>query len=88
MPDIQALAQTLTDVIRAQVLAEMRESPSQQAAIPPPLLTAKQAGEYIGRSEQAVRHLIHQKEIPVICTGRNVRIDRKDLDAWIENHRC
>ena len=51
------------------------------------LLTARQAAEYIGRSEQAVRHLIFQRDIPVVRDGRCVRIDRKDLDIWIENNK-
>jgi excisionase family DNA binding protein len=57
------------------------------APIRPRLLTAKQAADYIGRSEQAVRHLIHQRDIPVVRNGRCVRLDRKDLDRWIENNK-
>jgi excisionase family DNA binding protein len=54
----------------------------------PRLLTAKAAGDYIGRSEQAIRHLIFQRDMPTVRNGRCVRIDRKDLDRWIENHKC
>lgn len=53
----------------------------------PRLLTAKAAGEYLGRSEQALRHMIHQRDIATVRSGRCVRIDRKDLDRWIENHK-
>jgi len=51
------------------------------------LMSVEQAAAYIARTPQAVRHLIHQRDIPVIRTGRNVRIDRNDLDIWIENNR-
>ena len=85
--NIAALTQQLTDLIRAQVMSDMRHTAA-PSAVMPRLLTAAQAGEYIGRSEQAIRHLIHQRELPVVRSGRNVRIDRKDLDRWIENHRC
>jgi excisionase family DNA binding protein len=53
----------------------------------PRLLTAKAAGDYIARSEQAIRHMIFQRDIPTVRSGRCVRIDRKDLDAWVENNK-
>lgn len=69
-------------------IAELEARPPQQPTAPiARLLTARQAGEYIGRSEQAVRHLIFQQDIPVVRNGRCVRIDRRDLDTWIANHK-
>ncbi len=75
--------QKITAVIQRDFEAKV-QGPSTQGR----LFTAKQAGEYINRSEQAVRHLIFQQEIPVVRTGRCVRIDRKDLDIWIERNKC
>jgi excisionase family DNA binding protein len=87
--DTQTLAARLVERIREEMRgplqAELSRAPQKMQ---PRLLTAKEAGEYIGRSPQAVRHMIFQQELPVIRQGRNVRLDRKDLDAWIENHRC
>jgi excisionase family DNA binding protein len=51
------------------------------------LLTVKQAGTYLGRSEQSVQHLIFQKELPVVRVGRRVHLHRRDLDAWIEKNK-
>ncbi len=51
------------------------------------LLTAKQAGVYLGRSEQAVQHLIFQRELPVVRVGRRVHLHKRDLDAWIEKNK-
>jgi excisionase family DNA binding protein len=81
--------------LAAQLIAQITEQVRRSFAAPVPrtdgiqprLLTAQEAGEYIGRSEQAVRHLIHQRDIPVVRKGRSVRIDRKDLDRWIENNK-
>lgn len=85
IPDlaVQLIAQ-ITEHVRGSFAA----SAPRTDAIQPRLLTAQEAGEYIGRTEQAVRHLIHQRDIPVVRKGRSVRIDRKDLDRWIENNKC
>jgi excisionase family DNA binding protein len=51
------------------------------------LLTVKQAAAYIGRTEQAVQHLIHKRELVVVRKGRRVHVDRGDLDRWIEANK-
>lgn len=48
------------------------------------LLTVKEAAAYLGRSESAVYHLVSRREIPVVRHGRNLRLDVKSLDAWVE----
>lgn len=51
------------------------------------LLTVKEAAAYIGRSEQAVQHMIHKRELVVVRKGRRVHLDRGDLDRWIEANK-
>jgi excisionase family DNA binding protein len=51
------------------------------------LLTVRQAAAYIGRTEQALQHLIHKREIVVVRKGRRVHLDRSDLDRWIEANK-
>lgn len=51
------------------------------------LLNVKEAAAYIGRSEQAVQHLIHKRELIVVRKGRRVHLDRADLDRWIEANK-
>jgi excisionase family DNA binding protein len=51
------------------------------------LLTVKEAAAYIGRSEQAVQHMIHKRELIVVRKGRRVHLDRGDLDRWIETNK-
>lgn len=51
------------------------------------LLTVREAASYIGRSEQAVQHLIHKRELIVVRRGRRVHLDRGDLDRWIEANK-
>jgi excisionase family DNA binding protein len=82
--------QLMTDAIaavRAQVLAELTAQQKQAKSIAPQrrLLTAAEAGGYLGRSEAAIRQMIHKKQLPVVRDGRNVRIDVFDLDARIND---
>jgi excisionase family DNA binding protein len=72
----------LADAIADRVIAKLQTSKETQR-----LMTAPEAAEYIGRTERAVRHMIASKALPVVRKGRSVRLDRKDLDTWIELHR-
>ena len=51
------------------------------------LLSVKEAAAYIGRTEQALQHLIHKRDIVVVRKGRRVHLDRTDLDRWIEANK-
>jgi excisionase family DNA binding protein len=51
------------------------------------LFTVKEAATYVGRTEQALQHLIHKREIVVVRKGRRVHLDRTDLDRWIEANK-
>jgi excisionase family DNA binding protein len=79
------IVEAIADRVVARVKAELSHiAPSH---IEPVLLSVKDAATYIGRSEQAVQHLIFQKDLPVVRIGRRVHIDRRDLDAWIEKNK-
>lgn len=88
-PDkIAQLTAQFLQQITAAVQADLQTRHTRATtAITRRLLTARQAAEYISRSEQAVRHLIFQRDLPVVRNGRCVRIDRKDLDIWIERNK-
>jgi excisionase family DNA binding protein len=55
--------------------------------IQPTLLTVKNAAVYLGRSEQAIQHLVFERHLPVVRVGRRVHLDRRDLDAFIEKNK-
>jgi excisionase family DNA binding protein len=84
-PDLTVLVRAMASEIASMLKGEMARltAPSVQ----PALLTVKQAAVYLGRSEQAVQHLIFQKDLPVVRIGRRVHLDRRDLDAWIEKNK-
>ena len=85
--ELVQLTQLASEMLRRIGEFEKKATSERTTAPQSRLLTAKQAAEYLGRSEQAVRHLIFQRDIPVVRSGRCVRIDRLDLDRWIANHR-
>jgi excisionase family DNA binding protein len=84
-----AVLELLVDAIAEKVAAKVRAelARSQTSQIQPVLLNVKDAAVYLGRSEQALQHLIFQNELPVIRSGRRVHLDRRDLDKWIEERK-
>src|SRR5262249_9710655 len=86
MPRLELAKQLIEQVLGEEARAPTEPRPQAQPAAGR-LLSVQQAGEYIGRSESAVRHLIFNRELPVVRAGRSVRLDRRDLDTWIENNK-
>ena len=85
----QALLDGVVAVIRQQVIADLQadETKSNPKTPQSRLLTAAQAGAYIGRTPGAIRQLIHKRQIPIVRFGRNVRIDVRDLDTLIDQNK-
>jgi excisionase family DNA binding protein len=81
----QSLA-ALVSAIAAEVVKQIEPKLASLTpnVIQPALLTVKQTGAYLGRSEQSVQHLIFEKQIPVVRSGRRVHIRRADLERWID----
>lgn len=51
----------------------------------PMLLTYQQTGDLLGVSDRTVWAMVARGELPAVrFAGRTVRIDRRDLDAFIE----
>jgi excisionase family DNA binding protein len=82
--NIDALLDALADKV-AQRLRE--DSLGTVGAVRPRLLTVDQAATYIGRSKDAVQHMVSSGKVPTIRTDRRVFIDVEDLDRWIREHK-
>lgn len=65
---------------------ELSHRPDSVGADRPELLTVQQAAERLNVSVRNIRHQIHQRRLPIVKIGRLVRIERGELDAFIE--RC
>lgn len=86
----ELLLDSLVQAIAEKVMAKIRPELSGGAPssrVQPALFSVKEAAVYLGRSEQAVQHLIFQRDLPVVRVGRRVHLDRRDLDAWIEKNK-
>jgi excisionase family DNA binding protein len=49
-----------------------------------PILTIPEVARYLKISKSKLYSLVSREEIPHLKIGRNVRIRRKDLQAWME----
>ena len=77
----------LATQIAARIMVQIQQQQNGHGKVNPRLLTVKEAAAYLGRTEQAVQHLIHKREIVVVRRGRRVHLDRGDLDRWIESNK-
>jgi excisionase family DNA binding protein len=71
----QAVREVLSEFIKATDLRPQR------------LLTVQQTAEYINCSSARLYELLREGEIPSVKSGRSLRIDKDDLDHWIEAHK-
>lgn len=54
---------------------------------PPKLLTIPEAADRLNVSVRNIRHQIYLRKLPIVKVGRLVRIDERDLDAFIDSGR-
>jgi excisionase family DNA binding protein len=68
---------------RQQQVKQERKS---AVAVPPKLLSTKQAARYLSMSEWQLRNLVRNGEVPYV-PGKYWKFDVADLDRWITEHR-
>jgi excisionase family DNA binding protein len=85
-PLLDNLVQAIAERVIAKIMKEL-SGVGLHPRVQPALFTVKEAAIYLGRSEQALQHLIFQKELQVVRVGRRVHLDRHDLDCWIEKNK-
>jgi excisionase family DNA binding protein len=79
------LIEMLAKAVSEQILKHLPTG--QASSIQPMLLSVAESAVYLGRSPQAIQHLIFDKSLPVVRVGRRVHLDRRDLDKWIEQNK-
>lgn len=77
---LDALADRVAERLRA---GQQPGAPS----VRPRLLSVEQAAVYIGRSKEAVQHMVSAGRLPIVRADRRVFLDVRDLDAWIEQNK-
>jgi len=58
--------------------------PPQPISAGPRLLSIKDAAAYLGARVWAVRQMVRKRELPYVPVGPGFKIDKIDLDRWIE----
>jgi excisionase family DNA binding protein len=84
--NLEPLLDALAERVAAKLGTRLTEN-SGSAAIQPRLLNVQQAARYIGRTKEAVQHLVADGTVPVVRHDRRVFLDIRDLDRWIERHK-
>ena len=51
------------------------------------LLTVEQAATYLGRTKEAVQHMVASGKLPTVRSDRRVFVDVVDLDRWIAQNK-
>lgn len=84
---LDVVIDALGERVAAKVLAGLAQRGT-TAAVNPRLLTVEQAAVYVGRTTEAMQHLIAEGKLPVVRADRRVFLDLKDLDQWIEQNKA
>jgi len=79
----------IVDAVAERLLERLREDGGVfgGGSVRPRLLTVEQAAGYIGRSKEAVQHMISSGKLPTVRADRRVFVDLEDLDCWIREHK-
>jgi excisionase family DNA binding protein len=85
--NLSVILNTFAELVAAKISARPSEPAGDGARIRPRLLTVEQAAMYLGRTKEAVQHMIASGKLPVVKTDRRVFLDVKDLDEWIDKSK-
>jgi excisionase family DNA binding protein len=80
---LDSIIEMLASAVAAKLRADIGSSGG-SAPIAPRLLSVDQAAVYLGRSKDAVQHMVAARKLPVVRDGRRVFLDVQELDRWIE----
>jgi len=78
------LTQAILELVRPELQRMVADEVRARTPDPKPWLSTKEAAEYLGISEQAVRDRVYAKTLKARRSGRSLRFRRSDLDASLE----
>lgn len=84
--NLDALIERMAEKVAARLQNGDHGAPV-NGEVRPRLLTVEQAAVYIGRTKDAIQHMIGNCKLPTVRSDRRVFIDMRDLDAWIEGNK-
>ena len=80
-----AVMDALADRVAVRVRHELAQNGN--TLVKPRLLSAEQAAVYLGRTKEAVEHMIAAGKLSVVRADRRVFLDVRDLDRWIDANK-
>jgi excisionase family DNA binding protein len=82
--DLESILDLLAEKVAEKVRIKMTQ-PGQSAGAPVQrrLFSVADAAKYIGRTEDAVRHMIDSGKLPVVRIDTRISLDKEDLDELI-----
>jgi excisionase family DNA binding protein len=78
----------VSDVLRDLVRAVLAEAIPVVAAESQRLLSVEKAAQYLDIGTETLRQIVDRGEIPHVRVGRLVKVDRRDLDSWIDRGKA
>jgi excisionase family DNA binding protein len=83
--NFDALLNVFSDLIAAKLGARLagRNGRKSQKR----LLSVEEAAAYLGRTKEAIQHMIAAGKLSTVKGGRRVFLDVRDLDQWIERSK-
>jgi excisionase family DNA binding protein len=82
--NIEMLLNAFSDLIAARLSTRLADSGREGGKIRKRLLSVNEAAVYLGRTREAVQHMVASGKLPVVKSDRRVFLDIKDLDQWIQ----
>ena len=82
---LEAIADAIADRVAIRVMERIGNC--QPASVQAKLFTVQQAASYIGRTPEAVNHLVSERRIPTVRSDKRIFIDKQDLDKWIDENK-
>jgi excisionase family DNA binding protein len=89
MADNDVTLDAVIDVLAEKLATRVRLDLAQNGgvAVKPRLFSVEEGAVYLGRSKEAVEHMIGAGKLPVVRADRRVFLDVRDLDRWIEANK-
>lgn len=81
--NLDTLLDVFSDLLAAKLGARLARQ-GREGKVQKRLLSVDAAAAYLGRTKEAVQHLIAAGKLPVVKSDRRVFLDIRDLDRWIE----
>ena len=85
--NVDTILNAFSDLIAAKVAEHLAGTGREGGKVRKRLLTVEDAAIYLGRTKEAVQHLIAAGKLPTVKSDRRVFLDLQDPDQWINQSK-